>query len=87
MKVMSLKLSVVLINKIICMMFHEMNENKISTKWYKDIMSYLIAAAVTHVFDSSNEWEKFNDKLDKDYENFEKILSEDTDLNNKMYEA
>ena len=50
-------------------------------------MSYLIAAAVTHVFDSSNEWEKFNDKLDKDYENFEKILSEDTDLNNKMYEA
>ena len=43
MKVMSLKLSVVLINKIICMMFHEMDENKIleyENKWMERAYEY-----------------------------------------------
>ena len=87
MTVISLKLSIALINKLLCMMFYKMDESGISTKWYKDIMSHLLATAVTHVFDSSSEWEELNNNLDKDYENFEKIIKMDVDSTDKMYEA
>tara|TARA_R100000781_G_scaffold114448_2_gene85281 strand:- start:602 stop:862 length:261 start_codon:yes stop_codon:yes gene_type:complete len=76
----NLKKIMPLLHKLLAMIFLDMKKNGFSVKeieWYSDTIAALLASAMPDIYKDKNEFNKYMDEFDDDFNKFEYKMEKD----------